>query len=148
MPFPASNGVLSDVLEQVSRFALAMKRQVEATRARMAAGSVGSSEIIDLDIRLRGWRAEIVKAASTPGIAAYAQAQLGNAQLDVVAEFNGMVAAIDSVTAWIRANFPRDANGFLLERTWGDSGPVDRQFTSAQTAQLRTQLDALIATVA
>ena len=150
MPFPASNGALSDVLEETCRFAVAMKQHAERASAKAAAGNVTSTDIIDLDIRLRQWRATLAEAGATPGIGAYAQEQLGDGTLDVAAEFNAMLGAIDNVTGWIRANFPvgsGQAAGYLLARTWGPDGPVDRLFSPTQTAGLRTQLDALAATV-
>ncbi|MHB1170455.1 MAG: hypothetical protein ACYC28_14355 [Longimicrobiales bacterium] len=148
MAFPASNGALSDVLERACQAALQMRRQAEQTRARLATMDVASGEIINLDIRLRGFRAEFEAAGSVNGIGAYAQSQLGDGTLDIAAEFAAMVAAIDAVTDWIRTHFPRDGDGYLLARTWGVDGPVDRTFAPALTAGLRTQLDVLIATVA
>ena len=61
---------------------------------------------------------------------------------------NAVIAAIDGVTAWIVANFPKDGSGFLLAQTWGANAPADRVFTPAQLAAFRTQLDSLIATIA
>lgn len=151
MAFPASSGALSDVLERACRVALSMKAQAQRARDRMAVGNVPSSTILDMDIVLRGFKTELQDAAATPGIVDYAQGQLGDGTLDVAAEFSAMIAGIDDTVAWIRASFPvgsGQAAGYLLARTWGADGPVDRQFTPTQTEGLRTQLDALIATVA
>lgn len=146
MAYPT--GVLSTTLQQVDNTMIQLKDFAARQRDRMAAGSVPSTTILDdLFVRLRQAKTQLQSAASVPGLAEYARAQKSSDTLDVVTEFQAVVAAIDAVTAWITANFPKDANGFLLARTLGESGPVDRQFTSAATATLRTQLDALIATI-
>lgn len=148
MPFPASNGALSDAVETAARVALHMKSSATQAVALMGAQNVTSRYLIDMESRLHNYRADLDRVRQVPGIGPYAQAQLGSPTLDVAAEFNAMLVAIDAVILWMRDNFPKDANGFLLAQTWGENGVVDRQFSPAQTAGLRTQLSALIATVA
>ena len=140
--------MLSIVLEDVDRRALSVKVQCQTIRTAAAAGNINSSDIVSIFNFLKTQRAGLAAASSTPGLGAYAQAQKNSPSLDVVAEFTGMLAAIDGVTAWIITNYPKDANGFLLERTWGANSPIDRVFTPAQTAGFRTALDSLIATIA
>jgi len=123
-----------------------MRAQALSVRKLMAAGSVRSSIILDLEPSLRQFRAEFDEIRVLPGIGPYAQGQLGNGTLNVAAEFNAMITAIDNTIAWIRANFPI-GNGFLQAQIWSSSGRTDRMFSSAETAGLRAQLDALIATV-
>lgn len=150
MAFPASQGSLSDHLEHVCRVSLQMRDQCINVRDRLAASSAPSSLILDIEPRLRGFRAELVAVRDVPGIGPYAQEQLGDGTLNVATEFNAMIAAIDNVITWIRNNFPvaTGANaGVLLAQVFGVNGREDRLFTSTQTAGLRTQLDALIATV-
>jgi hypothetical protein len=148
MAFPASNGVLASAVILACDKAVQMKGYAQMLRNRLAAGNVGSREIIDADSTLRHYRGVFAQIAAMPGIAAEAQAQLGTPTLDVAAEFNAMNAAIDNVTTWLRANFPVDGSGFLLAYSWGATGTTDRQFTPAQTAGLQSALAALIATVA
>jgi hypothetical protein len=137
----------AETLRVVNVRAIQMKQQAQGARDTMAAESVPSKTIIDVFLRLRGDRAAFDAAKAVPGLAAYAREQYDNPALDIVAEFNAMTSAIDNVTNWISTNFPKDGGGFLLAQTLGANGPVDRMFTPAQTAGLRTQLDALIATV-
>lgn len=148
MAFPASNGALSDVLERACRTAIQMKALAERTSARLASEDASATEVIELFKQLRSYRSALSDAAAAPGIVAYAQDQLGDGALDVATEFNAMLAAVDAVTGWVQANFPRDGSGYLLAQTWGVDRPADRMFSPAQTAGLRTQLDALAATVA
>lgn len=152
MPFPASQlkSELALVLANIGQVATATRNLALSASARAAAGSALATEVLDLDIRLRRYRAELVTAAAVDGIREYAAAQSAFAGLDVVAEWNTMIGAIDNVTAWIRANFPTSTVGgvtYLLRDTWGEAGPESRSFTAAQLAPLRTRLDALAATV-
>lgn len=146
MAYPT--GMLSFVLEGIDSRALKVKTYCQSLRTAAAAGPVASGQILGVYQALRQDRAALVTAAGTTGLAQYAKDQKNNQSLDVVAEFNAMVAAIDQVTLWIDNNFPKDASTrALLERTLEAEGPVERTFTSAQTAGLRTQLDGLIATI-
>lgn len=140
---------LRDALSDVDRSAKRVKAFCQARRAEMAAGNVVSTTIFEVFIQLRQERAIMAAAAATPGIGPYAQAEKNNPTLDVVAEFTAMTGAIDGCIAWINTNFPKQGgSGYLLAQTLGPEGPVDRQFTPAETAGLRTQLDAVIAAIA
>lgn len=145
MAYPT--GMLSFVLEDIDRTIAEVKRDCQAVKAESLAGTVPSARILGLFINLRQNRAQLATAAATPGIGAYAQAQKNQPALDVVAEFNSVIAAMDGVTAWINTNFPKDGSGFLLAQTLGANSPLDRTFTTAALANFRTQLDSLIATI-
>lgn len=147
MPFPASRETLSLALEEATEAARNMRTFAQRASAQAAAGAVTSSEIFRVEQVLRHVRSRLVRARDTPGIGAYAQAQLGVGGLDIAAEFVAMLAELDATIQWVRDNFPRDATGILLAQTWGPEGPVDRIFAPAATAGLRARLDALAATV-
>jgi hypothetical protein len=140
--------VLGITLSNIDRRILALKTVLQELRSVAAAGPLASSRLLSLYTTLVTERAELVTAAATPGILQYARDQKDNQTLDVVAEFNALVGLIDDLIAWIGTNFPKDANGYLLAQTLGPTKPVDRTFTVAQTAGLRTQLDLLIAAIA
>lgn len=146
MAYPTN--ALAQVLEDVDRRAMSVKEYATRYRTQMAAGDVLATVIVDLFIRLKSDKAAFVTAASTSGLGVYAQAQKNDQNLNIGNEFTAMNAAIDGVTTWIETNFPKDANGYLLRETWSASGPVDRAFSSANTAGLRTVLATLIATIA
>lgn len=145
MAYPT--GMLSLKLEDIDQKMLALKTYAQRLKDESNAGTLPSTLILIVYEALRADRAQLVTAASATGMATFAQEQKGNASLDVVAEFNGVIAAIDNVTSWINSNFPKDGSGFLLAQTLGANGRVDRVFTAAATAGLRTQLDALLATI-
>lgn len=145
MAYPT--GVLGQVLSEIDSRILKVKIQSQSLRNDLAAGNVASGRILAFFQYLRSERAALVTAAAVPGLAAYAQLEKNNNTLDVVAEFNAVISAIDGVSSWINTNFPKDGSGFLLERTLGADGPIERTFAPATTATFRTQLDGLIATI-
>jgi len=145
MAYPT--GMLSLVLGSIDQRVVGLKLFTQQLQAECAAGNVPSSRILDAYINFVQERAELVTAAAAPGMAAYARAQKNKEALDVVAEFQAMIAAIDNVTSWLTTNFPRDASGYLLAKQFSGNTIVDRTFTPAVTATFRTQLAALIATI-
>ena len=146
MAYPT--GTLAKALEDIDRDLIQLRAFAVRRRDEMAAGNVAATTVLgDLFVRLRQHEHALDAAADTPGIGPYAQEQKSDGTLDVVAEFNAVMAAISGVTGWIAANFPKDVNGFLLAQTLSPEGPVDRTFSPTDTAGLRTQLDALIATI-
>jgi hypothetical protein len=147
MAYPTNT--LGLVLDDTDRRVVGLKQYCAALRGLAAAGNVTSSQILDLMVGLHQDRVALAAAAATPGIGPYAQAQKNAPGLDIAAEFNNLLAGIDGAISWITANFPKDANGFLLAQNFGGPGgtPLDRQFTPAQTAGLRTALDSLTALI-
>lgn len=143
MAYPT--GLLSRVLEDVDRMLISLKAYCTSRRDQMAAGNVQAGMISDdIYVRLQSDKAALQAAAATPGIGQYAKEQKDDAGLDVVTEFQALITAITGTIDWITANFPQDGSGYLRERQFGGSGPVDRQFTPADTTALRTNLDNII----
>lgn len=150
MAYPTNS--LSVVLEDIDRRMMQLKSMAQRSHDTMAAGNVPSASIFDIFIRAKAEKTALQTAAATPGIADYAKPQKDDEFLDVVAEFNGVISAIDNVTNWIATNFPTLTDPisqvkYLSALTLGPNGPIDRQFTPAQTAGLRTVLQSLIATI-
>jgi hypothetical protein len=150
MPFPTTNTrrSLASALDRAQAQAGSIKAIAANNRTAMAAGPVTSGQLISLLDNLVGAKGVLSEAASLPGIGAYAEDQLGDATDDIAAEFTAMMDAIDAAGAWIITNFPKDGSGYLLAETLTAQGAhVERAFTSAQTAALRTLLTALEATI-
>jgi hypothetical protein len=86
--------------------------------------------------------------AATPGLAAYAQAQVNDPTYDIVAEFNTMMTAIISARDSLIAMFPKDAQGFMAYQTLNpDASITNRTFTAAQLAPVVTTLNNVLATI-
>lgn len=147
MAFPSASHrrSLATALERAQSQADSLKRLATSYKASLAAGPVTGSYVLGVLDTLRSSRDVFTETAGLAGISEYAQAQLGQT---VSSEFAAMTSAIDNSGSWIMANFPKDGAGFLLERTFAaDGSRVERTFTAAQTAGLRTLLDTLIATI-
>lgn len=142
MAYPT--GTLGIVLSRVDERIASLKQLCIRTRDRAAAGPIVATVIIDTFIHLQDERNALLQARSVPGLAEYARAQKGNDTLDIVAEFNAVITAIEAASSWISSNFPADANGFLLRETLGANSPVDRSFATAATAGFRSSLQAII----
>lgn len=141
MAYPT--GTLGIVLADIDRRILSLKSFCERINTRLET-TAPATVIVDLFINLKSEKAALAAAVTVPGIAAYAQIQKGDENLDAVAEFQALTTLIDTAISWISANFPNDANGYLLRETWGNDGPVDRTFAPATTVTLRNGLTAII----
>ena len=146
MTYPT--GLLALTLEDIDRRAVDLKLFCQSLSSELGTIGASSTRILAAFIYLRETRKQLAALSAAPGLAAYAQAQKNDASLDVVAAFNGMLSALDNATNWIAANFPKDGSGFLLARTLGADGPVDRVFPVAQLGTFKAQIDAVVASIA
>lgn len=148
MPFPTANTkrTLASALERAQAQADSIKRIAGNNLARLVAGPVAADAILALMDNLNGAVAVLRDAASTPGIAAYAQNEWGDT-VDIASAFSEMVDAIAVTAQWIATNFPKDKDGYLLAETIVDGQRTQRSFSAEQTEGLRERLSALIATI-
>lgn len=142
MAFRASNQIQSDGLSEAKRLANALKTYCQQVHDQTAAGAVSGNVAIALHERLIADRARFLAIRDIPGMAAYAQEQENDAGYNVATEFNAMVAAIEAVRDWIITNV--NTTGWV---TFSTSGVATKTFSSGATSGLRTQLNALIATI-
>ena len=152
MPFPSNQGTKADDLARAWDLARNTAGQVKVAAQRVrndsASAPIDATRILNLANVLGNARGSLSRAAAVPGIAAYAQEQVNDPSLDVANAFVQMQAQITAVMNWILAAFPADVNGYLLYVRVDSNGVLSyRTFDSAATAGLRTQLDALIATI-
>lgn len=149
MAFPASTQRLDAALTNACAQALRVKQFFTQLRNDSAAGDVTRDRIIIGLQVLTGAITTWDQARSTPGIAAYAQAQLGTPELDVNTEFTAMMSTADLLRTWIATNFPKDAGGAWLVYSYDATGAQSPLvFTTAQLNQFRTNVDALLAKIA
>lgn len=127
-------------------YAAELKRLCQDTKAATLAGPISANVIRQLFDKLLSVDDAFDTVAAIPGLAAYAKAQEGDVNYDVAAAFTAMTDAIDNVISWIITTIPT-SGGFVLLEEWTVDGVDVRTFSTAQTANLRTQLDALIATI-
>jgi len=148
MAFPSTQDPLARALLNVQDTARTLKTYCQSFLSTLSAGSISSQSVVDLFSTLASAVTKFNAAAAVPGIAAYAQAQFSNSSLDIVAEFNSMVAACNNCGSWIMSNFPHDsATGYIEREKLTSAGVTVLAFTSAQLAGLVTLLNTLVGTI-
>lgn len=145
MAFP-SDPSLSVEFERVKSAASQAKRNAQNDRASMAAGPVTWSFVLALLNNLRVAKASFDHVVTLgPEMSAYAEAQQGR---NLNADFAAVRTALGDAIQHIVSVIPKDGSGRLLVQTFGADGTVqDVTFTSAQTAQTRGYLDAVLAVI-
>jgi hypothetical protein len=150
MAFPSAN--LNDLTlawAVIRNAAADIKRKTDQLSTAAAVTTISGQQIITYLQELVGLRATMVAYISTPGLLAYVREQVNSGTVDVVAEWNTMNGTITGVVDWVRNNFPKDANGYLLDRQLDAAGVVQlRTFTPATLTGLVAQLNTLSATIA
>lgn len=138
---------LAEVYDNIRFLARDIKSRSQSLRNASAGGPVDSERILDWFRNVVGNRAAIAAQANTPGLAAYAKNESNNLLYDVTAEYNAMLAQIDSCLEWVTTNFPKDGSGWLLSHSIVSNVVTPRTFSTAALATFRTVLDSLIATI-
>jgi len=151
MAFPSSGGT-REGLAKAYYGAKDEARRVKDTsidlRDRSASGPISAKEILDYNTQLADALDKFNKSKSVPGILQYAKDQESDQNLDIAAEFTSMLNTCVNTRDWIVANFPADGSGNLSLLKFDVNGRfVFNTWPSAATAPLRTQLNALIATI-
>lgn len=148
MAFKASSIILVTAYERIKTEAAAVKRRSERLRDQSAAGAISADLIIDWVHEQKNRKDAMAALAATPGLVAYAKNQEDDGTYDVVSEYNAMITGIDTVIEWVDSNFPQDGSGYLLKDQMAVDGTITpRAFSTAATAGMRTELDALIALI-
>lgn len=148
MTFPSSSTSLAQAWISVQSTAKRIKTAAQDLRDSSAAGSISSRTVINFATSLADVTDQFAATRLLTGIAQYARDQIGDQGIDVVAEFTAMETAAIETRDWITANFPQDGSGYLLMVQFDVNGRQSiRTLAAAQTAGLRTELDALIATI-
>lgn len=145
MAYPT--GTLSIALEEIDREMVAIKSYCQSVSSQLASASQKAALIIDLHANLGVVKNRLATWAATPGLPAYAKQQKDNVNLDVIAEYQAVVAAIDAVRSNVESTFPKDASGYLLREQWATVGITERSFAPSSTVQLRTLLNTLVAAI-
>ena len=154
MAYPPSRlrAVVARAFTDADSTAIRLRSLAGALDAQMAAGPVTATLILDdLLAELLSSRAVLIASKNTSGILDYARDQFDDPAIDLPTEFNALIAALDAVVTWIVDNFPTGSPGAgnWLERFQlaADGTLTDRSFSTAQTAGLRTNLQALFAAI-
>lgn len=124
-----------------------LKQACASLIARAAAGNITSSDIFGIYTRMGNDSATLTTVAAVQGLADYAQSQANDPAYNVGTEFTAMQNAITSARSWVTTNFPA-SGGYLQSHQFSGGAIVERIFTPAQTAGLRTALQSVVDSIA
>lgn len=144
--FPASGKtMLNQAWLQMIQTAAQIKSNAQSL---VSATSVSRMQALNYANSLASALATLDTLAATSGLAAYAQAQLNDATINIATEYTSMRAQIVITQNWIVANFPNDGAGGLIVYTFDSNKKyADIFLTTAQFSAFVTVLNALIATI-
>lgn len=141
MAFNATTITLRKGLDTLQEIAVQEKAYLGQWNAALA-GTIDAQYALNIVANLDRVLATMDTLAALPGMAAYAQQQLGSANYDIAAEYSSMRSALDAVRAWLRTNIPSNAvtivNGTQTYAT----------YAPAATASLRSLVQSAAATIA
>lgn len=146
MTFPASSASLSKTWQEMQLLALTVQRQANAAITDLA-GDVTAQYVLNIYQSLMNARLKLQAYAATPGLVQYVKDQLDDQNINIITEYNAMIAAVDVAKDWVSANFPVDAGGYVLEKKFNSTGFEQRTFNSTQTAGLTSALQSLVAAI-
>lgn len=100
---------------------LALQLQVQ-----IAAGTVQTAFALDVANTATAIVTEVAQVRATPGLADYSRAQFGitDPTADIGAMLNATLTALYGIGAAIRAEYPKDGSGYLLDRKFQADGQV------------------------
>ncbi len=142
MTFPVSN-LLADSLLDAQTVVKRVKRGSQGIHTRSTNGDIISRGIFSYTTMLADSLDELNALKAVPGITQYAKDQFGDQALDIVVEFNAVVAAIQAVIDWVGVYFPANG-GYVQAQSYSGGRLTDRPFTTAQMAAFRTEIQTLI----
>lgn len=154
MAYPLSTKSLRQWFEQMESQMSQLKTQAQAQHASALAGTLKMDAILAFYNLLKASHVFFTQVVAVPGIGAYIKSQKQDAVADPVAEALSVQAAVVNAIGWLNTNTPESVfSGQVYKLAY--RFPADNTtpasllaFTAAQTSVYRTQLTALIATIA
>jgi hypothetical protein len=137
--------LLDSALRDIQSKASTVSGLAQHIKNKIDTGPIRSEEIITLMRQFRVAHDALSVAKNVPGLNAYAQQEFNDALLDYKAEVEAVMAQMVLCYQWVDANFPKDANGYLLKDKIVNGLIENREFTQVQTAGLSAQLAILLA---
>lgn len=144
MPYPTDS--LAKKLDEIDRLLIAVKVQSQNRAAALQAGGT-AHQVVAIRTDMITAINQLNTLKTTPGLGAYAREQKNDPLIDVVAEFNAVLAAMQAVVDEIVATFPTDGSGYLLREKWGATDTDPRVFSAGALSQLRTKINDVVGTI-
>jgi hypothetical protein len=138
-----------DAFVNTNKSAINAKAYASNLSANSLTGPTPRSNLVGLHSTLSGAIDLWNHTKTISGMEAYSRDQFDDPTLDVAVEFNAMIDAAVSLRDWIFNNFPTDSvSGAIAEKVLNPAGGADElDFTTAQLADFRTEVDLFTATI-
>ena len=146
MAFKASNVLPADAYLIIKRGAVQLKANLQGFVTYMAVNDTDYDYLRGVYRTLERSKTQFDTLKTTAGLAQYAKDQENDQTYDVVTEFNSLITTIQAAITWLDNNIPTNVTAKLPEN-WGDGTLISNAFTPAQTADLRTTLNAVSAEI-
>lgn len=141
---------LHQALVQVLGQAAGIKSQAEEANATLLAGPVSSDWIFNFLNNTSAALFNFNRFKNVVGLDTYAQEQVPGYSGSMLSDINAVIDAVQACIDWVVTNFPKNTAGdYILAYTAlaADGSKTPRMFSTAQTAGLRTNLQAVIALI-
>jgi len=122
------------------------KRQIQGYQVQFASDAT-AGVLISMTAGLASYRSKLAAYSSVSELTTFAQTELSNPSVDMVAYIQSLTAAIDAVLAWISGAVPSSGGYNLIIKINSDGTYTWRVFTASQLAGLRAQLVTLLAAI-
>jgi hypothetical protein len=143
---PIKQFLLGSAVDKAMERCRILRDTVSVFKSQIDSGSKGSDEVLNLMRGIKIARDQLSAYAAAPGIDVQAREQYNDPALNFSTELTAIVTACDNCLSWVSANFPKDANGWLLKDKIVDGAIDNRVFTQAQLVTFSTTLGTLLAT--
>jgi len=141
--FPASSQIPQQAYLTVKGVANLLKTRITNNIEHLSNNDVDYDYLREIYRTIERANEGLDSRKNTPGIVEYAKEAESNAGLDIVAEFLAMQQTMADALSWIDSNVPLTAT-VKPPAEWGDGTLIERVFTPAQTAGLRSTLQTIV----
>lgn len=131
--------------ETIMGKASVLRGNLQSQRVTLSANGASADVVLNAMRGVKVTRDLMAANVTAPGLQAYARFIYDDPAKDFIAAVNSATTACDALLSWVVANFPKDAEGYLLKDKITNGEIVARTFTAAAMAGLVAQIDTLIA---
>ena len=148
MPLPTDTRSAARAYDMILGNRDNLTREIPNMISTLASGDQGYDMLRKIYVYLQNSRDQLAELRATTGIVAYTRGQVDDANYQIKENINLVTSAIGVCLTTIRQLTPSTAS-ILPASDWGDESKslVNEFFTPANTAQLRTDLQAVITAI-
>lgn len=124
MALPVLNTTPADAYFQIRAQGQQMRALCLQLQEQLAAGTVYAAFLLDVQASAIARIQEIPPLADVPGLGAYVKQQLADPDIDLTVPLQECIGTLMMLNSAIQAEYPKDAEGRLLDRSFGADGSV------------------------